>query len=62
MTQAFKTLVTYMGYIANSRKGAYHIRVFNIEPSGVMTLVAKSKQELSKKVENRIFKKKGYKA
>ena len=45
-----------------NRKGAYHIRVFNIEPSGVMTLIAKSKQELSKKVENRIFKKKGYKA
>ena len=43
-----------------NRKGAYHIRVFNIEPSGVMTLVAKSKQELSKKAENRIFKKKGY--
>ena len=44
-----------------NRKGDYHIRVFNIEPSGVMTLIAKSKQELSKKAENRIFKKKGCK-
>lgn len=42
------------------RKGFNYKRYWNLEPDGKLTLIAVSKDELSKKKLNKIFKKKGY--